>query len=147
METCNLGRKGVGLVRLIDADTLEKNLTLLAKHEDDFRANVILGVVETVRFAKTIDAVPVDQMVLYDLSINTKTRTAKAVFLFGDKKITLCRDCGELAPVVHGRWIPVKLTRRTTEYKCSICGRWEKSDKQPYCNCGAKMDGGADRDN
>ena len=46
-------------MRLIDADALEENLTLLAKHEDDFRANVILGVVSTVRFAKTIDAVPV----------------------------------------------------------------------------------------
>ena len=50
-------------------------------------------------------------------------------------------------PVKHGRWVPVKLTRRTTEYKCSICGRWERTNKEPYCNCGAKMDGGIDRDN
>ena len=40
-----------------------------------------------------------------------------------------------------GRWVPVKLKRRTTEYKCSICGRWERTNKEPYCNCGAKMDG------
>lgn len=53
----------------------------------------------------------------------------------------------EAEPVKHGRWVPVKLTRRTTEYKCSICGRWERTDKEPYCNCGAKMDGGIDRDN
>ena len=26
-------------------------------------------------------------------------------------------------------------------YKCSLCGRIE-NDKEPYCNCGAKMDGG-----
>ena len=47
----------------------------------------------------------------------------------------------EAEPVKHGRWKPVKLTRRTTEYKCSVCGRWERTNKEPYCNCGAKMDG------
>lgn len=26
-------------------------------------------------------------------------------------------------------------------YRCSLCGRREPS-KEPYCNCGAKMDGG-----
>lgn len=26
-------------------------------------------------------------------------------------------------------------------YACSLCGRTEKR-KEPYCNCGAKMDGG-----
>lgn len=45
-----------------------------------------------------------------------------------------------------GEWMPVKLTRRTTEYRCPFCGRWERI-KQPYCNCGAKMDGGAECDN
>ena len=49
----------------------------------------------------------------------------------------------DVVEVKHGRWIPVKLTRRTTEYKCSICGRWERTE-QPYCNCGAKMDGETD---
>jgi hypothetical protein len=46
-------------MRLIDADALIENLTMLAKCEDDFRANVVLGVVSTVRNTKTIDAVPV----------------------------------------------------------------------------------------
>ena len=90
-----------------------------------------------------IDAVPVDKMVLYDLSINTKTRTAKAVFLFGDKKITLCRDCGELATVVHGRWVSAEAKPRLI-YFCSACGeKWGYGSisYMKYCpNCGAKMD-------
>lgn len=46
-------------MRLGDLDALAENLTLLAKYEDAFSANVILGVVSTVRNTKTIDAVPV----------------------------------------------------------------------------------------
>lgn len=57
----------------------------------------------------------------------------------------------DVVPVVHGRWIgydasyyrnynygahPVNLIR----YKCSVCGR-TVSKKEPYCHCGAKMDG------
>ena len=51
----------------------------------------------------------------------------------------------DVAPVVHGEW------EVYTEYcnfglyqvgwRCSLCGRTENY-KQPYCNCGAKMDGG-----
>lgn len=55
----------------------------------------------------------------------------------------------DVEPVRHGEW------REETEYyddeyseyntrkvfACSLCGRIEKI-KQPYCNCGAKMDGG-----
>ena len=49
--------------------------------------------------------------------------------------------------VVHGRWIPIideptPLRKRAmlSGYRCSVCGRYEK-EEQPYCNCGAKMDG------
>ena len=49
--------------------------------------------------------------------------------------------------VVHGRWIPV-IDEPTpffdcatlSSYKCSVCGRYE-DEEEPYCNCGAKMDG------
>ena len=54
----------------------------------------------------------------------------------------------DVAEVKHGEWL------EETEYydddysecnvrkvfACSLCGRTERS-KQPYCNCGAKMDG------
>ena len=55
--------------------------------------------------------------------------------------------------VVHGRWIPhyeifdsdpsvgVSGGEYQTGWKCSVCGRYEPSE-EPYCNCGAKMDGG-----
>ena len=50
----------------------------------------------------------------------------------------------DVAPVRHGRWI-TKQEKDTFagylySYECSECGRVEKC-KEPYCNCGAKMDG------
>ena len=63
------------------------------------------------------------------------------------------RDCKEaienipaadVAPVVHGRWISCldgDHIMPERYYRCSRCGRVE-SRRQPYCHCGAKMDGG-----
>lgn len=48
----------------------------------------------------------------------------------------------DVAPVVHGRWLPVnghwgpKIVRRG--YQCSLCGRIE-NQREPYCHCGARM--------
>lgn len=73
-----------------------------------------------------------------------------------------CRACGtgdaidmiedapaaDVAPVVHARWIARSdkgIISMTHPYMCSRCWRVEM-DKEPYCNCGAKMDGGADHD-
>lgn len=58
----------------------------------------------------------------------------------------------DVAPVVHGHWVEVTdevqdiLKERPPyvmlrAYKCSLCGRYE-TKMEPYCNCGAKMDGG-----
>lgn len=51
-------------------------------------------------------------------------------------------------PVRHGRWevnmvtdymaYPAYTYKRG--YKCSLCGREERTNKEPYCHCGAKMD-------
>ena len=58
----------------------------------------------------------------------------------------------EAVEVVHGRWLPdmeefadapavgIRGGVFQTGWKCSICGRSEPV-KEPYCNCGAKMDG------
>ena len=54
----------------------------------------------------------------------------------------------DVAPVVHGRWIERSdkgIISMTHPYMCSRCWRVEM-DKEPYCNCGAKMDGGADHE-
>ena len=56
----------------------------------------------------------------------------------------------DVAEVKHGEWIddiqkfssPAGVTQKyLVGYKCSLCGRTERI-KEPYCNCGAKMDGG-----
>lgn len=57
----------------------------------------------------------------------------------------LNEDPDDVAPVVHGKWL--KEVYRDpygadwTRYVCSLCGKVEIK-KEPYCNCGAKMDGG-----
>ena len=54
----------------------------------------------------------------------------------------------DVAPVVHGRWISFldgDHIMPERYYRCSRCGRVE-SRWQPYCHCGAKMDGGADHE-
>lgn len=52
----------------------------------------------------------------------------------------------DVAPIRHEHWISFLdgdeiMPERF--YKCSRCGRVERR-KEPYCHCGAKMDGGAD---
>lgn len=56
----------------------------------------------------------------------------------------------DVAPVVHGEWI--KRIKQVAifgslelryVYTCSECGR-EADHKEPYCHCGAKMDGGGE---
>ena len=50
----------------------------------------------------------------------------------------------DVAPVIHARWITRSdkgVISMTHPYMCSRCWRVEM-DKEPYCNCGAKMDGG-----
>lgn len=50
----------------------------------------------------------------------------------------------DVAPVVHARWIARSdkgVISMTHPYMCSRCWRVEMN-KEPYCNCGAKMDEG-----
>ena len=58
----------------------------------------------------------------------------------------------DVAPVVHGRWIPERHKDRVSQteyhsytwYHCSECGRRLIGYRDPrealYCHCGAKMD-------
>lgn len=48
----------------------------------------------------------------------------------------------DVSPVVHARWITRSdkgIVSMTHPYMCSRCWRVEMN-KEPYCNCGAKMD-------
>ena len=54
-----------------------------------------------------------------------------------------CIPAADVAPVVHARWITRSdkgVISMTHPYMCSRCWRVEMN-KEPYCNCGAKMDG------
>ena len=77
---------------------------------------------------------------------------------FPIKSILLGTKTADVAPVRHGRWIPeirhtyvpVKYDERGepvlheyTSYRCSLCGR-EEAEMEPYCHCGALMDGEED---
>lgn len=57
----------------------------------------------------------------------------------------------DVEPVRHGRWLPYAVqtgpTTCCTAYRCSCCGRTEEDNGEPYCHCGAKMDGGAEDGN
>lgn len=55
----------------------------------------------------------------------------------------------DVMEVKHGQWLDDIVEGTTVAgvdfkgvvgYKCSLCGRHEIK-KEPYCNCGAKMDG------
>lgn len=53
----------------------------------------------------------------------------------------------DVEEVKHGEWILTKTefgwngSEYPAEYTCSVCGRKEEKE-EPYCHCGAKMDGG-----
>ena len=56
----------------------------------------------------------------------------------------------DVVEVRHGEWIEEKVQVENYGcidneifYKCSLCGRYEER-KEPYCNCGAKMNGKGD---
>lgn len=54
----------------------------------------------------------------------------------------LCAPTLDVEPVRHGRWIERSdkdIISMTHPYVCNLCGRVEMM-KEPYCNCGAKMD-------
>lgn len=68
------------------------------------------------------------------------------------RSVILSVPAADVAPVVRGTWVEVTdevqdvLRERPPyvmliAYKCSVCGRYA-AKMEPYCHCGAKMDGG-----
>lgn len=49
---------------------------------------------------------------------------------------------GKRDAVVHGHWIEMAVSSGRDSWKCSLCGRRARGNKNnlPYCHCGAKMD-------
>lgn len=62
----------------------------------------------------------------------------------GIRDVILTEDSADVAPVVHGRWVPKRKMYRTPtakNYTCSECGL-PISERWHFCqNCGARMDG------
>lgn len=82
------------------------------------------------------------------------------VLKVGNNPYINANDCehfknkADYAEVKHGEWIvsesllaadKLGLSIPLRWYKCSLCGRTE-FEREPYCNCGAKMDGRSDSD-
>lgn len=61
---------------------------------------------------------------------------ARAIRLLNDMPVA------DVAPVVHGRWVPTKVPFMNECEDCSVCGyRTVWGRRFNYCpNCGAKMD-------
>lgn len=87
---------------------------------------------------------------IYKAVVETKHSELEALLAFVEQvpSVDACK-------VVRGKWITVSsavqygalnaddypiLKYNATKYKCSVCGRIE-NNREPYCNCGAKMDG------
>lgn len=78
--------------------------------------------------------------------VHIDNRPFDAGFQFGVDNAISCimeAPAADVAPVVHGRWVKEVYVdpygADWTRYHCSLCGRVEIK-KEPYCNCGAKMD-------
>ena len=93
-------------------------------------------------------------------TVGFMTASRYLIQCFEDKKKFPAAD---VAPVRHGRWLeqhgesylvfPMKydedglpVLQPYITYECSECGK-VVSKQYPYCNCGAKMDGGNSDDN
>lgn len=73
-----------------------------------------------------------------------KTKIVERVCKWIIDKLVQSED--DIAIVRHGRWISFldgDHIMPERYYRCSECGRIERR-KEPYCHCGAKMQGGSD---
>ena len=73
-----------------------------------------------------------------DIAASTEPFNTGSVFWMIDRQ-----PAADVVPVVHGKWISFldgDHIMPERYYRCSRCGRVE-SRRQPYCHCGAKMDG------
>lgn len=68
----------------------------------------------------------------------------KAIDQLRSYGVDFCQEKKELAEVKHGEWEEMVEHEhggiKKFFFECSLCGRIE-CQKEPYCHCGAKMDG------
>ena len=101
---------------------------------------------------RLIDANALLEKVQFRLPIDNQTAEVIAGCVNITRRLIENAPTVDAVEVVHGRWKPHYKTfdadmsvgilgwNYQTGWQCSVCGRYEPS-KEPYCNCGAKMDG------
>jgi hypothetical protein len=100
--------------------------------------------------APTVDAVPVDEIILHHILID-ENGIPEVKLQFGDRTLVLRREDDPLyvREVVHGRWVHDgrKFPGGVDWWRCSECGKLTTGvgAKDTYCpNCGADMRGSED---
>ena len=83
-------------MELIDKVELINSLKLLAKFEDAIRSSVILGIIETVKRQKIVDAIPVVHGNWIDDSCS------RCGFEISQKTRNYCPNCGAIMDGEHG---------------------------------------------
>lgn len=85
--------------------------------------------------------------ITYDIQFSTNSHENYKLVEDAVRKAVDKERSREYAPIEttrHGHWIERSdkgiVGDLRCPYRCSICGRVE-SLKEPYCNCGARMDG------
>ena len=94
--------------------------------------------------ARYIDAEELE-LEYYGLSIHGTMAVKNVLPIFTD--LLEKQPTADVEEVRHGEWIEEYrgLCPREKVIICSLCGRMEER-KEPYCHCGAKMDGGKEND-
>ncbi len=86
---------------------------------------------------------------LEDMATTILPRDAQKLYL-AMRGLVRNAPTADVVEVAHGEWIETTIEEECPNgyyeekiYLCPYCGRTEK-EKEPYCNCGAKMDGKGD---
>lgn len=138
--------------RLIDADALWEIIRtwqarLKPEHviTDRVKSDALNTVIAIIENQTTIEAEPVrhEGTTTY-IDVDDIDKVQTRIVLTENKKSKFCRVFYE-DDREHGRWLPFTIGTGImvgcTAYKCSKCGRIEEDNGEPYCHCGAKMDG------
>ena len=128
--------------RYIDAEALQKELRKLCD-ETECDVAIMPEVVAMVREAPTADVVShaAYNQVAWERDLAVWQLENDYGVGIGERK-----PVNDVVPVVHGRWIEriagmdAEFVAGCTYYECSVCGRIEEENGEPYCHCGARMD-------
>lgn len=104
-----------------------------------------LDVVRYLNTLPTVDAVPVDEILVDLMSICLENQEAILnVSICGKPNEVKLPFSKDVAEVIHGRWENEQIGFMYYDATCSACGKHNDSASKFCPNCGAKMDGVSD---